>query len=86
MMENKTGMQELFEICKKYGVDLTYHAHTKEIEVTKFLVDATGEFHIWYEKSVYLYQTSKSEEQWIEELICFIEEKENPKEEEAGDE
>ena len=77
-------LEELFEVCKKHGVDFSYSAFTKGFEVRKFLMDATGEFISVYDKVVFLSETSdKPDDEFLEELIRFIQEqeKENPEEE-----
>ena len=75
-------IEELFEVCKKHGVDFSYNAFTKGFEVRKFLMDATGEFISVYDKVVFLSETSdKPDDEFLEELIRFIQEKENSEEE-----
>jgi len=74
-------LEELFEVCKKHGVDFSYNAFTQELEVRKFLKDATGEFHSIYDSYVYLSASEKTEDELIQELIRFIQEKENLEEE-----
>ncbi len=75
-------IEELFEVCKKHGVDFSYSAFPKGFEVRKFLMDATGEFISVYDKVVFLSETSdKPDDEFLEELIRFIEEKENLEEE-----
>ena len=79
-------LEELFEVCKKHGVDFSYNAFTKGFEVRKFLMDATGKFIPVYDKVVFLSETSdKPDDEFLEELtrflIRFIEEKENSEEE-----
>jgi len=75
-------IQELFEVCKKHGVDMYFYAHMQQIDVKKFLKDAKEDFHLWYDKSVYFDLSGKTEDELIEELIRFIQEKENPEEKE----